>query len=196
MGRKRWWRGGLVELLVLHVLHHAVVLADGDVGEYTTTEYHYSTEGREGERESSGVIWLFKLLPPREWGIRKLLGLSEFRRPDEKSPLLPPGRRESCAFNRSRSILDFQRRDMMTRLSLISNAQLIQAFHWKCFETVDARGFPWDSTSEWSSCEFSSRQNEAFEVKTRWSVFRPMSFYDRAIRCRASRNQAETPFAR
>ncbi|XP_067215133.1 receptor-type tyrosine-protein phosphatase N2 isoform X2 [Linepithema humile] len=33
MGRKRWWRGGLVELLVvLRILHHAVVLADGDVG--------------------------------------------------------------------------------------------------------------------------------------------------------------------
>lgn len=34
MGRKRWWQGGLVELLVLYILHHAVVLADGDVGEY------------------------------------------------------------------------------------------------------------------------------------------------------------------
>jgi len=34
MGRKRWWQGGLVELLVvLRILHHAVVLADGDVGE-------------------------------------------------------------------------------------------------------------------------------------------------------------------
>ncbi|XP_019886087.1 receptor-type tyrosine-protein phosphatase N2 isoform X1 [Ooceraea biroi] len=32
MGRKRWWRGGLVELLVLYILHHAVVLADGNVG--------------------------------------------------------------------------------------------------------------------------------------------------------------------
>ncbi|CAL1676925.1 unnamed protein product [Lasius platythorax] len=32
MGRKRWWRGGLVELLVLCVLHHVVVLADGNVG--------------------------------------------------------------------------------------------------------------------------------------------------------------------
>ncbi|XP_011688664.1 PREDICTED: uncharacterized protein LOC105450504 [Wasmannia auropunctata] len=34
MGHKRWWQGGLVELLVLCtlVLHHAVVLADGDVG--------------------------------------------------------------------------------------------------------------------------------------------------------------------
>lgn len=34
MGRKRWWQGGLVELLVLCILHHAVVLTDGDVGEY------------------------------------------------------------------------------------------------------------------------------------------------------------------
>ncbi|KAL6260058.1 hypothetical protein P5V15_007597 [Pogonomyrmex californicus] len=32
MSRKRWWRGGLVELLVLCILHHAVILADGDVG--------------------------------------------------------------------------------------------------------------------------------------------------------------------
>ncbi|XP_029158182.1 uncharacterized protein LOC114930532 isoform X2 [Nylanderia fulva] len=32
MGRKRWWRGGLVELLVLCVLHHVVVLTDGNVG--------------------------------------------------------------------------------------------------------------------------------------------------------------------
>ncbi|XP_029663204.1 uncharacterized protein LOC115235499 isoform X2 [Formica exsecta] len=32
MGRKRWWRGGLVELLVLCVLHHVIVLADGNVG--------------------------------------------------------------------------------------------------------------------------------------------------------------------
>lgn len=31
MGRKRWWRGGLAELLVLYILHHAV-LAEGDVG--------------------------------------------------------------------------------------------------------------------------------------------------------------------
>ncbi|EFN65526.1 Receptor-type tyrosine-protein phosphatase N2 [Camponotus floridanus] len=32
MGRKRWWRGGLVELLVLCVLYHVVILADGNVG--------------------------------------------------------------------------------------------------------------------------------------------------------------------
>ncbi|XP_072765719.1 receptor-type tyrosine-protein phosphatase-like N isoform X1 [Anoplolepis gracilipes] len=32
MGRKRWWQGGLVELFVLCVLHHVVVLADGNVG--------------------------------------------------------------------------------------------------------------------------------------------------------------------
>ncbi|XP_020282102.1 receptor-type tyrosine-protein phosphatase N2 isoform X2 [Pseudomyrmex gracilis] len=32
MGRKRWWRGGLGELLVLCILHHVVVLADGNVG--------------------------------------------------------------------------------------------------------------------------------------------------------------------
>ncbi|TGZ55071.1 receptor-type tyrosine-protein phosphatase-like N [Temnothorax longispinosus] len=34
MGRKRWWQGGLVELLVLCILHYTVILAiaDGDVG--------------------------------------------------------------------------------------------------------------------------------------------------------------------
>ncbi|XP_011875923.1 PREDICTED: uncharacterized protein LOC105566484 isoform X2 [Vollenhovia emeryi] len=32
MGRKRWWQGGLVELLVLCILHHAVIAADGNVG--------------------------------------------------------------------------------------------------------------------------------------------------------------------
>lgn len=46
MGRKRWWRGGLLELLVvLRILHHAVVLADGDVGEYDT-EHHYSADAK------------------------------------------------------------------------------------------------------------------------------------------------------